>query len=317
MKNKMYAGIMAAVTIGLLSGNSVNASFNQGNSVTFNGQPVMSILASGGGFSPERRAWQAQDALDNALFLSNDPGPQSVSVDLKNGAYVVNFDGHYIATADSGSAMAAGMSPAALANKWADSLKSALNDPDQTRDYVASLKNPHQLKGDVAVAYERTIYAPQGTILPVSFNEALNVSTLRSGQQVTARVTANVPVGNYFIPGNSVLMGYVFEPNPGSFSVRINQLTTPNGTTLPITAVLTDRTSLVSTSAHPVATIGMPANQATSTRLPATIGIGTSNGGTLTAMIINPDRAIGSGELANVVLEQTSTVAARAGLGPM
>ncbi len=310
---------MLAATVGLASMTSTAAfaGFNQGDSVTFNGKPLFKIDCSAQGFSPERRAWQAQDALDNALFLTQNPGPASVEVARQNDAFVLKVGGHYIATADEGSARAEGLSPETLAFKWADALKDALSDANRTQNYIATLKQPNELEGG-KIRIERKVYAPQGTILPVAFNENLNAESLTPGQCITGKITSNVPVGNYFIPANSMLMGNVIESAPGAYSVRISSLCTPSGTQVPVNAVLTSNATMISTTPHPVATIGMPYNSTTSTRVPATIGIGTG-AGTQTAMILSKDNgcSIACGQPANVVLEKVSSVAVIPGANPM
>ena len=310
---------LLAATVGVASMTSTAAfaGFNQGDSVTFNGQPIFKIDSPAEGFSPEHRAWQAQDALDNALFLSQNPGPESVEVVHENGAFVLKLGGRYIATADEGTAKAEGLSSETLAYKWSDSLKDALTDANRTQNYIASLKQPNELEGG-KIRFERRVYAPQGTVLPVAFNQNLDAASITPGQCITGKTTADVPVGNYFIPANSVLLGNVIESQPGVYSVHISRLCTPAGTQVPVNAVLTSNACLISTAPHPVATIGIPYNSTTSTRVPASIGIGTG-AGTQTAMILSKDNgcSLACGQPANVVLENVSSVAVITGANPM
>jgi len=307
---KTFRQIAATVGLTAMTGSAAFAGFNQGDSVTFNGQPVFSIKGSAGGFLPEKRAWQAQDALDNALFVSQNPGPNCVSAIKRNGAFTLELGGHYIATADENSANAEGLSPDNLADKWANQLRDALSDSQKTQDYIATLKTPNQLEGS-KIAFERTIFAPEGTALPVSFNQALEASSLTPGQSISGKVIQNVPVGNYFIPANSVLLGNVIESQPGIYQVRINTLRTPSGTVMPLNAVLSGtRYQAISAAPHPVATIGMPANSTTGTRVPALIGLGTGSGA-VTAMVLSKDNgcSIACGQTATVTLEKVSSVA--------
>src|ERR1700733_6884740 len=214
------------------------AGFNQGDAVTINGHPIFRISGSAEGFTPEKRAWQAQDALDNALFLSQNDSPSAVSIARKNSAYVLQLDGHYIATADENSAKAEGMTPMRLADNWAASLKDGLANGSSVQNYIATLKSPHQLQGEV-VAVERQFYAPKGTALPVAFSQDLRSTDLIGNQYVTAKVTENVPLGNYYIPADSVLIGNAIETQPGVFQMRMHTLRTPGGSEMPIDAVLT------------------------------------------------------------------------------
>jgi hypothetical protein len=313
MKVKKHIKVLAA-TIGLIASttSAAFAGFNNGDAVTMNGQDIFHIKGSAEGFSPDRRAWQAQDALDNALFVSNNRTAAAVNVARVNGAYVLQLDGHYIATADESSAQAEGIAPQALANSWADSLRTALFSSQNVEKYVATLKTPNQLQGDIAsTTVEKRVFAPEGTTLPVVFNQTLNSKLLTNGQGITGRVTRNVPLGNYMIPGDSEVTGSAVETKPGFFQIRVSSLRTPNGTEVPLNAVLTSREALVSTAPHPVATIGMPANSTTGTRIPALIGIGCCAPSTYTAMTLSSENGdmIASGRQATVILEKKSSVA--------
>jgi hypothetical protein len=315
-KNK-FKVFAASLGLAILPATAAFAGFNQGDDVTFNGKPLFKIPCGAEGFTAERRAWQAQDALDNALFLSQNPTPDSVEVVHQNGAYALKLGGQYIATADEGSAKAEGTNSMLLAERWAGALKEAINDTNNTQNYIASLKTPNELEGG-KIRFERRIFAPEGTVLPVSFNQELNGTTLTPGECITGKVISNVPIGNYFIPANSVLLGTVVENGPGAYSVKLTSLCTPNGTEVPINAVVSNRACTISTAPHPVATIGIPANAATGTRIPATIAVGTG-GVTQTAMILTKDNgcSIACGQPANVVLERVSSVAVVPGAGGM
>lgn len=311
--------IALAIGIAATISSAAFAGFNQGDNVTLSGQPVLRIASGAEGFSPEKRAWQAQDALDNALFLTSSPGPSSVAVCRKNGAYTLQLGGHYIATADENSARAEGLSPLQLADSWATSLRTALSDPNRVENYIATLKVPHQLQGE-AVAFERKVYAPRGTALPVVFTQDLRSSQLVADQLVSAKVTEDVPLGNYVIPADSLLIGNAVENRPGVFELRMTSLHTPSGTEMPIDAVLTSCSTGYSVAPHPVATLAIPANSTTDTRIPALIGIGTGcSKPTMTALLLNKDNGdmIAIGQPATVVIQQVSPVAVVPGAGAM
>jgi hypothetical protein len=297
------AGIIALSTLAPVG------AFNQGNTVTMGGIPIFEINASAEGFSPERRAWQAQDALDNAMYLSSNPGPECVSVSHQNGSYVLRLAGHYIATADGASAAAEGMSSAALANKWSCALKEALSNPERTTAYISTLKDPNKVEGEFIA--ERKIFAPEGTVLPVAFDQNLNGAQMFVGEKVSGRIVANVPVGSYFIPADSVVIGSVQQCQSGSYSIKMETLRTPNGTEMPIAAVVSDRIYTRAVAPHQVATIGIPANSTTNTRVPAQIGIGAGQSAPVTALTFTRDSGykISRGEPTNVVLEGVSSVA--------
>jgi hypothetical protein len=80
-----------------------------------------------------------QNNLDNALVAAKDRSPQAVNIVYAKGVPVVTVGGYQVATIDSASAQSAGMSPAALAGKWADGLKAALQDQNGVNSYVAQL----------------------------------------------------------------------------------------------------------------------------------------------------------------------------------
>jgi len=309
--------VVATAGIIALTSFAPAGAFNQGNCVTMGGSPIFEIGCSARGFSPEKRAWQAQDALDNALFLSNNPGPDAVSVARQNGAVVLKVNGYYVATADGASALKEGLSPEGLAGKWADSLREALSDSDRTEAYIATLKDPNKVEGELIA--ERQIFAPPGTVIPVAFNQNLNAAEMTVGEAVSGRVVSNVPLGGYIIPADSVLSGRVRQCGPGAYSVRIESLRTPNGTEVPISAVVASRIYTDAVAPHPVVTIGIPANSTTSTRVPAQIGIGTGQQAPVTAMTFTRESGykISRGDPTNVVIEQVSSVAVVPGRGGM
>lgn len=274
--------MVAASALSLLSAAPAWAGFAQGNSVTLGGQPVFTISASAHGFSPDHRAWITQDRLDNALVLAGNKGASAVTVSGEH----VYLDGRLIATADKHSANLDGTSPNALAQKWADGIRSFLSDSARTSAYVAELTGANPINAQVAIL-ERRIYAPPGTVLPVAFTTAISSETVKAGDRVEGTLTKEVAFGQYMIPAGSGVIGVVSEDQPGHFSIAFNTLRTPNGTLLPIVANLSGAFMSDSFGPHPVATEKMPygielvyqGSRETACRLPATIGIGTLGGG--------------------------------------
>ncbi len=286
--NKVFGRqlIVAASAIGLLSAAPAWAGFAQGNTVTMGGQPVFSIAGSADGYSPDHRAWLTQDALDNSLVLANNKSASAVTTARANGAMVVMLDGHIVATADANSASLEGMSPQALADKWADGIRSFLSDGNRTVAYVSELTGKNPISAQVAVL-ERRIYAPPGTVLPVAFATALNSETLIAGSKIEGRLIQDVAIGRFVMPGGSSVLGVVVEDTPGNFGVAFTTLRTPNGTLLPITANLAGPLSGGGIGPHPVATEDLPydvrlvyqGSRESVCRQSATVGIGTLGGG--------------------------------------
>ncbi len=278
---------VAACAIGLLSAAPAWAGFAQGNAVTMGGQPVFSIAGSYKGYSPDHRAWLTQDALDNSLVLANDKSASAVKTGTHiNGAVVVTLDGQIVASADHHSAALEGMSPKALADRWADGIRAFLADPKQTLSYVAELTNKNPINAQIALM-ERRIYAPPGTVLPVCFATALSSETLTPGCKVEGKLIKDVPFGQYCVPAGSCVMGVVVEDTPGKFGIFFNTLRTPSGKLLPIAANLAGPLVASGISPHPVATEDLPyevrlvyqGTRETVCRQSATIGIGTLGGG--------------------------------------
>ena len=287
MRFNSKKGLLLAVSaLSILASTPAWAGFAQGNQVTLGGQPVFSIQGSADGYSPDHRAWLAQDALDNALVLSADRGPSAVSVGRQNGAIIVEVGGHKVATADSNSAQLAGTTPQALAEQWASGIRSFLQDSSKTSAYVAELTGKNAINARIAII-ERRIYAPPGTVLPVAFTTALSSETIAAGQTVQGTLTQDVAFGNYVIPSGATVLGVVNEDQPGAFTIMFNTLKLANGTTIPIAANMTGEFLTGSLSPHLVATEGMPSGERpryqgvveTDCRIPATIGIGTLGGG--------------------------------------
>jgi hypothetical protein len=296
------------------------AGFNQGNKVTMGGQPVFSIACPAFGYSAEHRAWLAQDALDNALVVAYNRNPSAVRVERLNGAICVTLDGRKVATADATSANLEGLTPAQLADKWADGIRNFLSDNDRTTTYLAELTGQNPINAQVAVL-ERKLYAPPGTVLPVAFTTEISSETIKAGDPITGSLTEDVVIGGYAIPKGCVLSGIIEEPSPGAYTVAFTSMKLGDAPAVPIRAVLTGEYLTSNLSAHPVCTISMPygikpmpglgVTQNSACRAPATIGVGTIGGSRGERLVLRRgiNLVIAAGTPSAVVIEQPSRVA--------
>ena len=306
---------IVALSVSILSASPAWAGFAQGNQVTMGGQPVFAIKGSADGFSPDHRAWLTQDALDNALVLAGNKGPSAVTTSRENGAIVVLLDGRRVATADSNSANLEGLSAHSLAESWANGIRSFLSDSSRTLAYVAELTGKNPIQAQVAIL-ERRIFMPPGTILPVAFNTVISADTLQPGQVIEGTLVQPVVFGNYQLPTQSIVVGTVQEVAPGSYAIAFNTLKTPNGTVVPISAVLTGAMT-GSATPHLVATLGMPYGNKpryqgyaeTACRVPSQIGIGTLGGNEKLVLRRGSGIAFAAGTPLSVVFETPQQVA--------
>ena len=129
--------------------------------VRFAGQPVMSNLAGAGSLSADARAEQAQQNLDNALVAAKDRTPAAVNITYVKGLPVITLGGYQVITVDAASAKANGVSPAVLAQKWADSIRNSLRDQGAVQSYVSQLSGDYASSAP-AVAAQPANYAPPG-----------------------------------------------------------------------------------------------------------------------------------------------------------
>src|SRR5687767_3681171 len=97
---KLRPFLVGLAVVGLATSQSAYAGFSNGEIVTMGGDTVFQIVGDAGGFTAAHRAWQTQDALDNALVLAQDRSPGAVTVGRENGAVIVLLDGRRVATAD-------------------------------------------------------------------------------------------------------------------------------------------------------------------------------------------------------------------------
>lgn len=299
MKN-LKTRIIVASLAGLIMSPALPAfaGFHQGNSVTMGGIPIFSISSAYDGYSADHRAWLAQDALDNALVISENKSPDAVTVERQNDAWVVKLGGRKVATADAGSASAQGLSAEALANSWASSIKNFLSDSGRTNDYIASLTGKNPVSANVAVI-ERRLYAPVGLAMKVKLLKDLSADNLQNVELVEAAVIEDVPMGGFVIPANSTVIGEVNKAVDGGYAIRFTSLRTPQGTEVPINVAVATDFLVTSESPHSVCTYVLPSGEANGMpgiigRVPASIGIGTRSGvaGLRTALLIEPGAAV-------------------------
>jgi|AGTN01.1.fsa_nt_gi hypothetical protein len=249
------------------------AGFNHGNEVTFSGDPLFAITGSAGGFSPERRAWQAQDAMDNALANAASLSPDSVAVVRKNGALTLQLDGHYVTTADAASANACGMSPSALADKWAGALKAKLSDSEGTAAYVATLRNPNALKGDIAMVDRNVTTVDSGPSIAFRVAEGAVVVDSQDPETVYLTLDRAVVVEDGEMPAGAILTGSATRDDKGIKYISFNSCKCSDGRVISLNNVVAESMFLTE-APHPVCSAAIPADPQTESRVPALIGVG-------------------------------------------
>jgi predicted component of type VI protein secretion system len=269
LKFKTLLGLVAlTIGIGTLP---ANAGFNQGNWVTFSGEPMFQVKSGAAGLSAERRAWVAQDNLDNALAVNPSKSPSTVQVCKVNGGYTVQVGGKYILTADADSARMENMSALELANAWAGAIKDRLANRDDSQRYIATLRDEHALKANVSVT-ETDIVRSREEGIPFRMAEGTLTMSPDVADQCILVLKKNVVLQNGYLPERSILTGVISKDGQGEY-VTFTQATTPAGHTVKLTNVVAS--AAFSTDApHPVLTLNMPANPQTSSREPALVGVG-------------------------------------------
>lgn len=268
-KSKMVLGMVAlATSIGTLP---AFAGFNQGHWVTFSGEPMFAIKGASHGLSPEKRAWVAQDNLDNALAVSPDKSPSAVSVVKVNGGYTVQVGGRYILTADAESAAMEGMSAEELAHAWAGSIKDRLANSSDAERYVATLRDEHALQANVSVTETDIVRSGEDGI-PFRMAEGSLTMHPTLADQCILVLKKNVVLENGYLPERSVLTGVISKDGQGDY-VTFTTATLPDGRAVTLTNVVASA-SFSTAAPHPVLTLNMPANELTGSREPALIGIG-------------------------------------------
>jgi len=304
------AGGMLAAALSFAGWQTALAGFPMGRAVTMGGEPVFYIKAPADGFAPEHRAQLAQDNLDNALATAPECSPSLVTVDRVNDAPVVELNGHLIATADAASAQAENLTADQLAQKWADGIRSFLDDESRAQGYKRTLLGFNPIQASVTFS-ERRLYVPAGTNLPITFDKVISSEELKDGDVISAKVSTDVPLGNCLVPAGSVLTGKAIEYESNKYKIVFTELRTVSGAEAPIDAVLVGQESVVACKPHPVCTISMPAGQVTNARVPAMIAIGAldENKTEQIAFVRGSNFEIVPGEEASVILNETTPVA--------
>lgn len=123
------------------------------------GQTVFTALAGDDTNSVSQRADAIQNNLDNALVAAKDHSPQSVGIAYVRGLPVITLGGYQVVTVNAQDGTAAHITPALVAQKWADSMRSALSNNASINSYVAQLTGPPQSVAP-APAYQVNVSPP-------------------------------------------------------------------------------------------------------------------------------------------------------------
>ncbi len=265
--------LAVAATVSICISLPAFAQFNQGDTVTFQGQPMFAIQGDAGGFSSQKRAWQAQDNFDNALVRSADRSPNAVTVMKINNAFTLCLGGIYITTADSNSARISGKTPEALAYSWADAIKARLSDRDAMQAYLATLQQNHPLKAGVEIV-EKDVMVSDYNQLPFRLAEGSLSVSKNDPYEVAALLDRQVALDNCVLPEGTVLSGKIvsFRNNQSRF-IRFNKAILPDGSVLVLQDVVA-ATVITSEAPKLVITESIPADSISESREPATVGIG-------------------------------------------
>src|SRR4029453_2285112 len=173
--------------------------------------------------------------LDNALVAASDKSPAAVAVTYVKGAPVVTVGGYYVATVDANSAKAEGLTPAVLAERWANSLRKALSDKASTNSYVAHLSGDTTASllpssdtvsspsPDPVVSESRSPvynkarrgYVPAGRVLPLTLTSGITTKLAKAGDKIEAKVSEDVSLGESYIPKGTLITGLITEVKAG------------------------------------------------------------------------------------------------------
>jgi hypothetical protein len=207
---------------------------------------LFDIDANAAGLTAQERAAAIQKNLDYAIVHAAHRGPNSVAVIMVNRNPVVTLDGFHIATADGNSAARHGMSQMQLAEEWARSIKLCLADAAAIDKYLAMLTGKFP---QIAVAprSETVAFARSGMFLPVKLSTPINSECSQIGDKVEAVLTKDIPLATSYLstqyeaylPAGTVAQGQLIDASNGylgrnAFSVRFDQLRTPDGEVVPI-----------------------------------------------------------------------------------
>lgn len=256
---KVLVALMAASQIGCFALPALAVD----STVRIAGRSAFDVLASAGGYSSVARAEIMQKNLDNAIVSAVQSGmsPVAVNVNYVKGMPVLTVGGYYIGTVDNASAKAAGTTPATLAQRWADNIRSIVADTGSIQAYVAQLTGgdrsqpmaqlPPSNSNSVTVPdtttstpYRgRVVYMPAGMQFPVVLQTALSSETARPGDMIQARLDQPIAMGDTTIPAGTVFTGRVTDAEPGQrlwngaaaqLGVQFDTMRMPDGTSTPI-----------------------------------------------------------------------------------
>ncbi len=118
---------------------SPQALFAADGSVRIAGNTIFENKVASAGMSVEQKAAAIQQNLDNALVAAKDRSAASVSIVYVKGIPVITLGGFQVCTVDADNSRLAGVTPAVLAQRWADALKNSLQNTKSINDYVAQL----------------------------------------------------------------------------------------------------------------------------------------------------------------------------------
>lgn len=138
-------------------------------SVQLGGSPVFNV--PGGSAAADK----IQHNIDNSLVASSDHGPSSVKITYVKGVPVITLGGYLVTTVDTATAKANGTTPSILAQKWANSLRTALSNKTHVESYIAQLTGTSYSAGGTAAAS-----------LPASSSKPVKLSPAKSAPQAVA-----------------------------------------------------------------------------------------------------------------------------------
>lgn len=209
---------------------------------------LFDIDANAAGLTAQERAAAIQKNLDYAIVHAKNRGPDSVAVLVVNRNPVVTLDGFHIATADGNSAARHNTTQMQLAEEWARSIKMCLADAAAIDKYLAMLTGKFPTIA-VAPRSETIAFARSGMFLPVKLSTPINSECSQIGDRVEAVLTKDIPLPTSYlstqyeayIPAGTVATGSLVDASNSylgrnAFSVRFDQLRTPDGEVIPIQA---------------------------------------------------------------------------------
>lgn len=127
---KSMLALGAALT--LLGGAAAAQAPSNANAVFVGGTPIMRVRVASAGYTPEQRAAAIQQRL-NEILAHGPIRPSDITVGSQASEAVVLVKGRLLFTADAATAKFNQASPMALANQWAQNMRSVLPDLTHTK----------------------------------------------------------------------------------------------------------------------------------------------------------------------------------------